>query len=314
MTVNQRPTLLLLDDEERVVRSLRMLFRNDYRTIPCTSGDQALAALQKEKVQVIISDQRMPGMTGVQFLKQARQVSPNTMRILLTGYSDFEAVIDSVNEGEVFRFVNKPWNPEKLRATVAKAAKIAAESEAVVEEESQPPLSSAKPLDLLLLDTEARTFASVTAAAGSTFNVHWARNLQDALSVLSSHEISILVSELKLDGEDISSAIKILKEYNPGLMAIIVTSFSDVTSLIDLINQGQVYRYLPKPVSDGLLQRTITTTVNRYQQLQLKPKLLERYAVEKITHPNELRIASRLRYCIDRFRKKHAEVANARPL
>lgn len=300
--MDAKPNLLLLDDEERILRSLKMLFRLDYNVTCCTQGSQALEILRRENIHVVVTDQRMPSMTGVEFLKRAHALSPNTMRLLLTGYSDFEAVIDSVNEGEVFRFISKPWDPKKLKETVDNAARIAVETVNAYGADVASVKPNPKALNVLLLDPEQRTYHAMETVSSESIHLYWARTLEEALDVLGSREVSILVSELKLNGQDISGVIKSLKRQNPGLLAIIVTSFSDVSSLIELINQGQVYRYLPKPVSDGMLRRTIDVTVDRYHQLQLKPKLLKRYAVEQIRNPNEINLTEKLKHYLDKIR------------
>ena len=106
--MDTRPSILFVDDEERVVNQLRMIFRQNYEVHTATSGAEGLAILQRTPVDVVVSDQRMPGMTGIEFLAQVRNQRPAAMRLLLTGYSDLAAIVGSVNEGEVFRFINKP--------------------------------------------------------------------------------------------------------------------------------------------------------------------------------------------------------------
>ncbi len=116
------PTLLLVDDEEGVLSSLKRLFRRDgYRILTAPGGQQALDLLAEQEVDVIISDQRMPGMTGVDFLRQAKLLRPGTIRMTLSGYTDLQSIIDAVNEGAVFKFLTKPWDDERLRDHVAKA-------------------------------------------------------------------------------------------------------------------------------------------------------------------------------------------------
>lgn len=106
--------ILFVDDEERVVNLLKMMFRSTHEVFTATSGKAALEIIETHSIQVIVSDQRMPGMLGTELLSTVRKVSPNTMRILLTGYSDLAAIVGSVNDGEIFRFVNKPWNNEEI--------------------------------------------------------------------------------------------------------------------------------------------------------------------------------------------------------
>ena len=119
------PRVLFVDDEERILRSLRMLFRGRAEILATTSGREAVELVRSHRVHVVVSDQRMPGMTGVDVLREVAACSPPTMRILLTGYADLDAMTASVNEGEIYRFVEKPWDAQRLIATVEQAARIA---------------------------------------------------------------------------------------------------------------------------------------------------------------------------------------------
>src|SRR5688572_27562186 len=94
--------VLFVDDEPRILTTMRMLFRKNYEVFTAEGGQKALELLKSQPVDVIVSDQRMPGMTGIEMLRQARELNPNAMRILLTGYSDLNAIIGSINEGEIF--------------------------------------------------------------------------------------------------------------------------------------------------------------------------------------------------------------------
>ena len=123
--MSDKATLLFVDDEERVLRSLEVLFKNRFRVLTTTDGSEAVAMVRRERVHVIVSDQRMPIMTGVEVLRRVREASPNTMRLLLTGYSDLEAIVNSVNEGEIFRYLSKPWSAKEILVTVTQAAEIA---------------------------------------------------------------------------------------------------------------------------------------------------------------------------------------------
>ena len=110
--------ILLVDDEARILRALKALFR-DYQTFETTNPLEAAALAKQHDVDVVICDQRMPEKTGVDVLRDIKETHPRALRILLTGYSDLKAVIGSVNEGEVFRFVHKPWDNTELRELVA---------------------------------------------------------------------------------------------------------------------------------------------------------------------------------------------------
>ena len=105
----RRHTLLVVDDESDVLESLRHLFHRSYRVLTAGSGDQALELLNKNDVHLILSDQRMPGMSGDVFLSHARRLQPDAIRMLFTGYADIQAVINAVNEGQ-----HLPLHPQAL--------------------------------------------------------------------------------------------------------------------------------------------------------------------------------------------------------
>lgn len=115
-------TLLLVDDEPNILASLKRLFRPDGHIILTANGGvEGLEVLSKHKVDVIISDQRMPGMTGVEFLRAAKVNYPDTIRIVLSGYTELQSVTDAINEGAVYRFLTKPWEDGQLREHIHKA-------------------------------------------------------------------------------------------------------------------------------------------------------------------------------------------------
>lgn len=115
-------TLLLVDDEENIVSALRRLLRRDgYHIVTANSGPQGLQRLAENAVDVIISDQRMPGMTGVEFLRQAKELYPDTIRMVLSGYTELQSITDAINEGAIYKFLTKPWDDERLRIHVGEA-------------------------------------------------------------------------------------------------------------------------------------------------------------------------------------------------
>ena len=118
----KRPTLLVVDDEPEVLRSLHDLFRLEFRVLTHEHPSEALATLAGDtEVDVVMSDQRMPEMSGVQFLEKARAVRPDATRLLFTGYADIKAVIDAVNRGAIARYVAKPWDVDELTTVIRQA-------------------------------------------------------------------------------------------------------------------------------------------------------------------------------------------------
>jgi len=117
-----QPTLLLVDDEPSIVSSLRRLLRGDgYRILTANSGSDGLKLLEEHTVDVIVSDQRMPEMTGVEFLREVRRLYPDTVRIVLSGYTELQTVTDAVNGGAIYKFLTKPWDDEQLRSHIQEA-------------------------------------------------------------------------------------------------------------------------------------------------------------------------------------------------
>jgi signal transduction histidine kinase len=112
-------TVLLVDDEENVLNALRRVLRHEpYKICTQSSALKALELLKEQKFQLIISDQRMPEISGIEFLEKARQLSPESIRVMLTGYSDLKTAEEAINRVEIYRFLSKPWNDQDLKATI----------------------------------------------------------------------------------------------------------------------------------------------------------------------------------------------------
>ncbi len=113
--------LLVVDDEPDLVQSVKDLLRFDYRVLIATRAAEGLQIMKREKVHVVMSDQRMPEMTGVEFLKNLRDTHPETVRLLFTAYADLSAVTDAINQGNVYRYISKPWEPNELKTVLRQA-------------------------------------------------------------------------------------------------------------------------------------------------------------------------------------------------
>ncbi len=117
----RRHTILIVDDEIDVLESLRHLFHRTYKVLTAAGGDAAVEVLKTQDVHLILSDQRMPGMSGDVFLSHARKIKPDAIRMLFTGYADIQAVINAVNEGHIFRYILKPWDALELEGVIRQA-------------------------------------------------------------------------------------------------------------------------------------------------------------------------------------------------
>jgi CheY-like chemotaxis protein len=132
------PRILIVDDEEAILETMAFTFMDLYEVFTSTDAREALDILdEKAPIACVITDQRMPGMTGVEFLAEASQRHPETVRIMLTGFADAEATIQAINDGHVYAYVNKPWEPDELKQTVKRAVEhnlLAAENGRLVGE------------------------------------------------------------------------------------------------------------------------------------------------------------------------------------
>ncbi|MBL6749674.1 MAG: response regulator [Nevskia sp.] len=312
-----KPALLLVDDEERILRSLAMLFRAQYRVHSTVNPQEALELVAREPVHVVISDQKMPLMRGADLLREVKERSPKTMRILLTGYSELDAVMASVNEGEIFRYVSKPWDAAELRSTVDQAAQIASALFEMPPAESAPaaaaravtaadmvPAAPSSAEGILVIEDDAEVFHAVQGLVGPSQPVHWARSLDEAFALLERHPVGVIVSELAVRGESLATALKLLKAQYPEVVTVVLTPFEDTAVLVNLINQGQVYRLLPKPMRRGPLGMNIASALRQHRLLQASPQLRRRHMVERIKQAEETSMAQRVLGFLGRLRQR----------
>lgn len=144
----QEKILLLVDDEANILRSLSRLLRRDgYTILTAGGGREGLEILQQQPVQVIVSDQRMPEMSGVEFLSSARELYPDTIRIALSGYTDLNSVTEAVNKGAIYKFLTKPWEDDELRQHISDAFELYHRNAV-----QRTPLQLTQPLLEILLD------------------------------------------------------------------------------------------------------------------------------------------------------------------
>jgi len=123
MTQTKKHPILLVDDEPEILFSLRGLLRREFELYTAESGAQALEILQQHPIHVIMSDQRMPEMTGVQLMHRVKDAHPEAIRIVFTGYADIRAVVDAINNVGLYRYITKPWDPDELIEVLHQAAK-----------------------------------------------------------------------------------------------------------------------------------------------------------------------------------------------
>jgi len=286
--------VLCVDDEPHVLRALQWLLKRDFEVHTAGSAQQGLRLLQSHDFDVVVSDQRMPDVTGVEFLQQVRSAAPRAMRILLTGYADLDAMVRSVNESEVFRFISKPWDIKELPKLIAEAARIArteTESQQRPEEKAAAENALRRQVttvalhgtgSILLVDDNPGVHAAVNQACGDSLQVHHAYNLADAVRMLNDKPVSVIVSEIQVGKLDATRLVRLMKAKYPETVSVVFSDQNDAEVVMTLINQGQVYRFIPKPFKPGFIRIVINAALRRHRELLDNPALRRRFAVEPV--------------------------------
>ena len=273
----RKARILFVDDEERIVTALRSIFRASYHVFTATNGPEALEFVRKFQPHVVVSDQRMPEMTGVELLRRVKGIAPNTVRLLLTGYSDLAAIVGSVNDGEVFRFISKPWDNQEIQKIIADAAAIAFDLAATAA--TPPILPDRMEAGVLVIEAQEEILRTVTRLIGGACPVYYAKSLDEGLNQLEMHETALIVADIASRGEEIVAAFKLLKQERPEILTIVLTEASDSELVIELINQAQIFRFINKPVNPELLRQHAQAALIRYQSFRQNPHLVRQHQV-----------------------------------
>jgi len=124
MSEKNLPSILVVDDEVRALESIKRLLGDQFETFTATNTDQAMKILEQQWIQVLLCDQRMPGMTGVEFAEKIRYEYPNVIRMIVSGFTDANDIINAVNKGGIYQFITKPWHPDELITTLNNAVEL----------------------------------------------------------------------------------------------------------------------------------------------------------------------------------------------
>lgn len=159
-----------------------------------------------------------------------------------------------------------------------------------------------------MIDDDIGVVRAVQEIVGPEVAVHWAHSSDRAIELLGQNEIAVIVSELNVQGESVTPLLKLLKAQHPEVVSIVLTPFQDVGTFVGLINQGQVYRLLPKPVRRGPLGMNIGSALRHHRMLRSAPRLRAAHQVEPLRQPEEQSsaIASRVRGLLSRMRGRVA--------
>jgi serine/threonine-protein kinase len=270
VTAAAKPRVLFVDDEERILNALVALFRDRCEVKVATGGEEALRILGQWPAHVLVTDQRMPGMTGVELLRKARERAPNTVRILLTGYTDLAALVGSINDGEIFRFASKPWDNDELRKAVSDAAKVAQELAS-----SAPPRTASPRLagSLLVIDRTQGLGKGLERLLAGEARVLQAATPAQAAEVLKNQEVAAIVADLGAGMDGLVALFRQVKAQRPEILSILLADQPDSELGIELVNKAHVFRFLPKPVNARELRAHVADALRRFASLRPVPTL-----------------------------------------
>jgi DNA-binding NtrC family response regulator len=292
---DKKYSVLFVDDEKRILTALRSIFRREYDVYIANGGEEALAILAKHDINVIVSDQRMPNMLGNELLAKVHKLYPNTMRLLLTGFMDKEAIIKTINEGEIYRFINKPWRNEDIHQIIAEAALASeftldavASKPVTAPQTAQTPspninYSAATGQGILMMGSDQRLRNQIRhLCRQQSIDIYGTQSIPQALGVVAARSsIGVTIIELPVNTDETIQTISLLKEKRPELISIVLTNDTDAETAVELINSGQVFRYLAKPLDNGQLESVINQAFIRHNVLKANAKAQQRYKVER---------------------------------
>ena len=302
--------ILFVDDEPRITSALRATFRRDFNVVVANSGAEALRILEKHQIDVLVSDERMPGMLGHELLSTVSRMYPNTMRILLTGFTDKRAIIDSINDGEIFRFINKPWQNDEMRDILHEAALASKAHIPIIESndieqiethstnddsfqrtgDSARPraalptaLPPGGPRALLMVDQHESTRLHIRRfCSKNKIMIYGTKNAEQAIAAaVSRDKIGVAILEFSSDNEAAIETINVLKNVRPDLVTLALTDEHDAETAVNLINQGQVFKYLAKPLDAVQFENSIRNAFIRHDFLKQNKVAHQRFTVEK---------------------------------
>ncbi|MCK5717511.1 MAG: response regulator [Thiomargarita sp.] len=280
--MTKKATLLFVDDEPMILKTLEILFKSHYHVYTASSGEAALNIIENETVHAIISDQRMPNMCGTTLLEHVKKISPHTLRLLLTGYSESDKMISAVNEAEIFRYMTKPWDFDEIQTRVSQAVKI---SQNIKHCPAQEHLTSINN-EILVIDDEVDTYNMLSHQYDSS--VTRTSTLASACEHMTHQDnLTVVISDMTVNGDDMIIPLKALKLARPDIVTIIVTQVQDAQLLMGLINQAQIFRFLQKPINNQILDTAVQAAIQHYLQMQQRPELLACHAIEIPRHSTE---------------------------
>jgi response regulator RpfG family c-di-GMP phosphodiesterase len=320
MNTSIKHTLLVVDDEADVCDSVHDLLRRQFRVLKAKSAAEGLKLMEQHEVHIIMTDQRMPLVSGVEMLTKIRTGHPRAVRMLFTGFADLESIIAAINEGHIYQFLKKPWQPDELEAAVRQAAMeydrlvekaekmqgLQAEIErlwqrvASLESEAvRRPSAESIPAKhtLLVVDDEPNVCDSVCDLLRKDFRVLKAKSAEEGYKILEAEEVHIIMTDQRMPQVSGVEMLSKVRAGHPQAVRMLFTGYAELESIITAINQGHIYKFLKKPWQTEELQEAVREAAKEYDRLLEQAEQMRRLHDEVAQLRGQI---SKLETCVQR--------------
>jgi len=293
-------SILIVDDEKNILNSLRrVLMDENYHIVTAQSGEQGLLMLKNHDIDLVVSDQNMSGMSGLEFLKKAKLKYPHIASIMLTAQADMEAVKKAVNEVGAYKFILKPWNEDDFKISVRRALELqelTMERDSLLEkiktqevlfkelERKHPGITRTgededagrNMQSILIVDDEKSILKAVTRMLmDDDYQLHTALSGQEGLAKLKKHKADLVISDQKMPGMTGLEFLRHVKAEYPDTLTIMLTAYADIETAIDAINEAGIYKFILKPWDEDDFRISIKRALE-LRQLVIERNLLAR--------------------------------------
>ncbi len=283
-------TLLFVDDESAILRSLKRTFQDNYEIFLAESGEEALKILERVHVHLVVSDYRMPGMDGLQLLKTIQEKWPETIRVMLTGVADVNSVTNDIDSGAIYRFISKPWEDEEIKQAVRLALqqydliqkiKKLKQDKGVQQQDVEVTIPEQKGADdgvftLLFVDDEEIVLGALKRIfTDENYRIVTAENAEEGLAILEKEPVHLIVSDYKMPGMTGLQFLREVKKRWPQTIRVMLTGYADIKGVMGDISEGVIYKFIAKPWENEDLKMAVKLALRQYALISQAKRLQE---------------------------------------
>ena len=269
--------VLLIDDEAPMLRAQKALLREHDVTVT-SDPSAAIALAQEHDIDVVVCDQRMPNANGIEVLRSLRLSHPRALRILTASRPDTKAIFDAINDAEIFRLITKPWDNVVLRAAVSDAGRIAREAPQIMTPALRgPEYDQARgQVAVLVIGGETEVQQRLREILQPYYKLHFASSMERAVQIMEQHETGVIISDTQTGRSDLIAPLKALRQTHPQIAVAMLAGRIDADAGIGLINEGQIFRILPRPLQMGTCRLCVDTALAHYWRYKRQPQAARR--------------------------------------